>query len=296
VRAASAPRFVLLRHLAFAVLSRRIELRLLEATMRTISLVEKLFFLACCAAACHACASSTDGAAKTPDAGAMPMDDGGSDVTDAGPHSVTDVGPPSAEPCGAPGEHRECYGGAPHQAGVGACDMGVQECISDHEFGGSWGPCLGWIGPADEACGDGRDDDCDGNVDEGCRAPDADAGTSPPPDGCEVPPELMLAPCPRTDQVRAEDGTCAVAPRECPDRSACVMTAASNLPAGHFLRTFMWDLSDCAGHDCCLDCVRSSRTGDAVPGAWRCRSGVAHCIETVERGECILSSGYCVCD
>lgn len=41
------------------------------------------------------------------------------------------------------------------------CSAGVQQCIH-----GSWGACLAAQGPTDEIC-DGKDNDCDGEIDEG---------------------------------------------------------------------------------------------------------------------------------
>jgi putative metal-binding protein len=47
---------------------------------------------------------------------------------------------------------------------VGACHAGTETCQSD----GKWGPCSGEVPPGDEVCGNGIDDDCDGETDETC--------------------------------------------------------------------------------------------------------------------------------
>lgn len=68
---------------------------------------------------------------------------------------------------------RACYSGNPSQAGVGACAMGTQTCTSSTmgEFtSGTWGPCQGSVSPMPEVCGDGIDNDCNGQVDDGCMA------------------------------------------------------------------------------------------------------------------------------
>jgi hypothetical protein len=57
------------------------------------------------------------------------------------------------------GETKQC--GYP---GLGACNKyGTSTCIN-----GNWGACTGLVYPTTEICGNGIDDDCDGQVDEGC--------------------------------------------------------------------------------------------------------------------------------
>jgi hypothetical protein len=59
--------------------------------------------------------------------------------------------------------------------GMGECVIGTQLCI-----GGQWGECVGAVATSPETC-DGRDEDCDGVIDNGVRATgcfaDADADT-----------------------------------------------------------------------------------------------------------------------
>ena len=56
---------------------------------------------------------------------------------------------------------RACYDGPEGTEGVGACEGGVQRC-----GGGEWGRCLDQVVPTEEQC-NLRDDDCDGEEDEG---------------------------------------------------------------------------------------------------------------------------------
>jgi hypothetical protein len=63
--------------------------------------------------------------------------------------------------CSLEGEAKACYLGTPGPAS--ACTPGNQSCTS-----GKWGPCVGAGAPAEELCGDGIDNDCDGKTDEGC--------------------------------------------------------------------------------------------------------------------------------
>ncbi|MFH2009400.1 MAG: MopE-related protein [bacterium] len=71
----------------------------------------------------------------------------------------------------ASGDTRSCG-----SSDVGACELGVQTCVND-----LWGLCVGAVEPSDEVCGDGVDNDCDGETDQGC-APDPDPG--PVGSGC----------------------------------------------------------------------------------------------------------------
>jgi hypothetical protein len=57
---------------------------------------------------------------------------------------------------------RRCYDGMESTRGLGECTDGEQICVA-----GVWGECQGAIIPKQQQCS-GRDDDCDGSVDEGC--------------------------------------------------------------------------------------------------------------------------------
>ena len=60
---------------------------------------------------------------------------------------------------------RACYSGPSGTSGKGLCKAGKQTCK-----GGKWGSCVGQILPTKENC-DKKDNDCDGQVDEGVCAP-----------------------------------------------------------------------------------------------------------------------------
>ncbi len=60
---------------------------------------------------------------------------------------------------------QECWVGDPAMAGVGACNFGTQPCELEGEFP-RWGECSGQGSPDAEVCGDGIDQDCDGEDEE----------------------------------------------------------------------------------------------------------------------------------
>ena len=63
--------------------------------------------------------------------------------------------------CPCSGGQVPCYSGSAGQIGVGACTTGVQKCAD-----GYWQQCVGDLLPDSESC-DGKDNDCDGETDEG---------------------------------------------------------------------------------------------------------------------------------
>jgi hypothetical protein len=59
-----------------------------------------------------------------------------------------------------------CYSGPAGTQGVGACVAGVRVCNATVPGMSSFGACMGEVVPTTETC-NGRDDDCDGTVDDG---------------------------------------------------------------------------------------------------------------------------------
>ncbi len=64
-----------------------------------------------------------------------------------------------------PGNTQPCYSGPPGTQGVGACSAGVRIC---NTVGSDWSACTAEVTPTTEQCGTNVDEDCDGQVDEGC--------------------------------------------------------------------------------------------------------------------------------
>ena len=65
----------------------------------------------------------------------------------------------------APSSTSACYTGPVGTDGVGTCHAGVRTCDA---AGSGYGACVGEVRPSAETCGDGLDNDCDGQVDENC--------------------------------------------------------------------------------------------------------------------------------
>lgn len=71
------------------------------------------------------------------------------------------------------GVMRPCYSGPTATNGVGVCHSGAERCSDGH-----WnGVCSGQIVPTPEVC-DGRDEDCNGSVDNGVSCDDGNPCTS----------------------------------------------------------------------------------------------------------------------
>ncbi len=67
-----------------------------------------------------------------------------------------------------PGETQECYTGRPTDVLEDTpCVSGTQTCLGAAEFA-TWAPCEGEVLPEGEHCCDGIDNNCNGEVDEGC--------------------------------------------------------------------------------------------------------------------------------
>jgi hypothetical protein len=65
-----------------------------------------------------------------------------------------------------PNSSTSCYTGAGNTAGVGVCHAGTKTC---NAWGTAFGACIGEVVPLPaEDCGTFEDDDCDGQVNEGC--------------------------------------------------------------------------------------------------------------------------------
>ncbi|MBN2497247.1 MAG: hypothetical protein JXR96_21825 [Deltaproteobacteria bacterium] len=87
---------------------------------------------------------------------ALPPDDGGQDAGTDGGSDGGDQAGDGGEPCQPVGIQERCG------TDRGACESGVRTCMA----GGVWSDCAGEVGPQPETC-DGRDEDCDGETDEG---------------------------------------------------------------------------------------------------------------------------------
>jgi hypothetical protein len=67
-----------------------------------------------------------------------------------------------------------CYTGPAGTNGVGICHGGTQVCTS-----GAFGSCVGQVTPIAEICGNSVDDNCNGQINEGCSVIDVLASFAP---------------------------------------------------------------------------------------------------------------------
>jgi hypothetical protein len=115
--------------------------------------------------------SDPDDAASSGEGGAGDQGAGGSDNQGGSSEGGStgqggDIGQGGSEPTGkcTEGETRTCYSGPAGSETVGACLAGIETCGAE----GSWGACVGEVVPAAESCGTPADDDCDGEINQGC--------------------------------------------------------------------------------------------------------------------------------
>ena len=93
-------------------------------------------------------------------------------VASCGSSNCTQVTLTVPVPCGSPGTIQACtYTGRPGTEGVGACRAGYRVCD-----GFDWGPCTDQVTPSAEICENTVDEDCDGQLNDGC--PVCDEGST----------------------------------------------------------------------------------------------------------------------
>jgi hypothetical protein len=111
------------------------------------------------------------------------------------------------------GDTRACYTGRHGTQDNGECKTGTESCVN-----GRWsGACMGEVKPVEEVCNDGKDNDCNGGVDEGCPvvleppmepAPEPDMGGGQPDMGGGQPDMGGGQPDMAAPPKRAEDDGC----------------------------------------------------------------------------------------
>ncbi len=125
-------------------------------------------------------ASTTDAAASS-DSSDSSDSSGGSDGSgSSGGAGSTSDDPTQGGDC-EPGAQESCYTGPDGTQGVGVCAAGTHTCGDN----GSWGPCIGEVLPGNEDCGNGDDDNCNGEIDEDIDA-DGDGWSACAGDCCDA--------------------------------------------------------------------------------------------------------------
>ena len=250
-------------------------------SLRVVCAVAVLTFAAIASAGCS-CSDSTDNGRRDtgPDTGR---------VGDTGPSRMDGGDDPDApvteicngldddgdgrvdEGCGcSTGDTQSCYPGDAALGGVGTCTLGTQTCIEVSAEFGEWGPCVGAAPPEAETC-DGRDNDCDGVLDDGCEC---DEGTARP---CYVGPA-------GTEGI----GSCASGSQACVAGPGGVGTAwdvctGSVVPSAVERCDGVDDTCDGAvdeGCGCTDGVSRPCYTGDAsTEGVGLCMAGTQYCVD-----------------
>tara|TARA_B100000609_G_scaffold165323_1_gene138017 strand:- start:9355 stop:12954 length:3600 start_codon:yes stop_codon:yes gene_type:complete len=95
---------------------------------------------------------------------------------------------------------RACYSGRTITKGVGECKEGTETCQA-----GAWSACKNEVLPQSETCNQ-KDDDCDGQVDNGtCKEPDPEPQPEPKPEPVVDASEPMPEPEPVVEQIAEVD-------------------------------------------------------------------------------------------
>lgn len=225
-----------------------------------------------------------------PDAGPEPWEplaDAGSEPTAPTPEDASM--PPRdgsiPESCTS-GETRTCFEAAASQIGVGICRAGSRLCVGGAEFG-TFGPCEGQVLPDVQGC-EGLDEDCDGEIDEGCAPPPPVYGPWGPSSACSA--ECGGGTQSRSRECLSSEGAplgCEACGGECIEEISC-NAAACPLPP-----------TTCGGMTEWTQCA----TASYVPGVHGDHSGTDACARScgLQGAGCaklILypsSSSVCVC-
>ena len=176
------------------------------------------------------------------------------------------------------GAMRSCYSGPEGTEGVGTCRAGAQNCL-----GGAWEGCEGAVAPRPEDCGDGFDNDCDGDVDgndRDCVMGPAVGDPCSDDASCGDGFDCILAP----DHPMFSDGYCGVLDcrSTCGPGTACVFTFGARLC-----------LATCDRIDDCRDGYLCAAAGDSPAVCLpRCEDD-ADCREPA-RPVCDVAGGECV--
>lgn len=169
----------------------------------------------------------------------------------------------------APGQTQPCYTGPNGTENVGICHGGTRTCNAQ---GTGYGPCEGQVTPQTEICGNGQDDNCDGQVDEGCV-----------PDPCENVTCTQLDQCHDVGVCDPQTGNCSNPPKQdnspCNDGNACTQsdTCQNGVCVGAF-PVVCSPLSECHLSGTCNpgtgQCSNPQKPNGSVCSVGTCQNGI----------------------
>lgn len=200
------------------------------------------------------------------------------------------------------GDTRSCYTGSKETKGRGICTEGKQTCENN-----SWGSCIGEGAPQSEVC-NGKDDDCDGEVDNfttTCKIPGKEGRCALGTQVCEQGKKICKPQAVVKEVCNDEDDDCDGIIDNIPDRgTSCVDNVRSGVCAqgkwqcvnkqkvcvatikpGSLLETCNQKDDDCDG---LIDnvkgaCTVSGQQGACTTGVWTCSGTTKTCQQSVQQ-------------
>ena len=174
-----------------------------------------------------------------------------------------------------PGDRKACYSAGSKYVNKGICRMGYVVCASNRKWGAK---CIGEVVPGKELCYNGKDDDCDGTVDEGY---------------CNCIPGQKI-PCYTGPRATRKKGSCQDGAKTCNSKGIYGPCLGQRLPGKEVCNKLD---DDCDGKiDDGISCGTSCSPGQKVAcftgpsfsrKKGRCKDGIKTCSSSRTWGSCV---------